>query len=94
MGSLFQQKTKAKWLDDEQYAVTCFHYIHQNPVRAELCEQLECWAYSSFRDYAGLRNGTLCNRSLAGDLIPIDFNEFLEESYRALDGDQVKHLYC
>lgn len=40
-GSLFQQKTKAieifnidDFVDRTDYLTTCFHYIHQNPLRA------------------------------------------------------------
>jgi putative transposase len=60
-GSLFQQKTKAKCLtqSDENYPKICFHYIHQNPLRASLVAKMEDWDYSSFKDYTGLRKGTL-----------------------------------
>ena len=75
-GSLFRQKTKAKslsqdliitdgGLDNKDYAVGCFEYIHENPVKAGLVLSPEDWAWSSYRDYAGLRNGTMCNKELA-----------------------------
>ena len=62
-GSVFQKRTKAKLLEastTSHYALTCLHYIHQNPYRARLVTQLADWPYSSYRDYAGLRGGTLC----------------------------------
>jgi len=34
-------------------------YIHRNPVRAELCERPEDWAWSSFRHYATGCEGTV-----------------------------------
>ena len=69
-GSLFQQKTKAKILAEVQnnnrisYLEECFYYIHQNPVLAGLVTDLSDWPYSSYPDYAGLRNGTLCNKDI------------------------------
>jgi putative transposase len=54
---------------DNNYAATCFHYIHQNPVKANLSRTPEDWQYSSARDFAGLRNGTLCNQELAKGLL-------------------------
>jgi putative transposase len=69
-GSLFQQKTKSKILREEingkkeSYLETCFFYIHQNPVEAKLSKELKDWQYSSYPDYAGLRNGTLCDKEL------------------------------
>ena len=43
----------------------CFDYIHQNPVKSGLVQGAEDWQYSSASDYAGLRDGTLCNQELA-----------------------------
>jgi putative transposase len=59
------QKLLRNW---ELYGSTCFHYIHENP-RPRLVKKAENWPYSSSRDYAGLRNGTLCNRALAKELL-------------------------
>jgi len=75
-GSLFRQKTKSKCLSDmlikdavkmnnSDYFENCFHYIHQNPLKAKLVNKLCDWEYSSYRDYAELRTGSLCNRELA-----------------------------
>lgn len=54
---------------DNDYALQCFHYIHENPVKANLVKVATDWPYSSARDYAGLRNGTLCNLELGRELI-------------------------
>jgi len=54
---------------DNDYARQCFEYIHQNPVKAGLSESAEDWVYSSAKDYAGLRNGTLCNQDLAREFL-------------------------
>ena len=50
---------------DNDHVSHCFNYIHQNPVKAQLVKNAEDWQYSSAPDYAGLRNGTLCNQQLA-----------------------------
>lgn len=71
-GNLFQQKTKGKLLCDEKSAVTVFHYIHQNPVAANLVLFPEQWEYSSYPDYMGLRNGTLCNKQKAIELLELN----------------------
>ena len=70
-GSLFQQKAKSKHLGN--YGFTCFHYIHQNPVKAKLCNKMEDWEFSSFQDYYALREGRLPNKQLSYDLL-----EYLE----------------
>jgi hypothetical protein len=63
-GSLFQQHTKAKLVDKRTYLLTLISYIHQNPLRRGLVESLIEWPYSSYRDLAGYRNGTLVDHSL------------------------------
>ena len=69
-GSLFQQKTKAKLLSEqiegksESYLESCFFYIHNNPIRANLVKNLADWKFSSYPDYIEIRNGTLCNKEI------------------------------
>lgn len=79
-GSLFQQNTQAKAVFDSfnnyYYVESCFYYIHQNPLKSELVKNLKDWPYSSFLDYAQLRNGTLCNQQLAKQLIQADWEDF------------------
>lgn len=67
---LFLQRTKAVCVsDDREHAAIAFRYIHQGPVRTRLVEKLEDWAFSSFADYAGNRDGKLCDRLLATRLL-------------------------
>ena len=63
-GNLFQQNTKARLVDGDAYLLALLNYIHQNPLRARLTKTLAEWEYSSFRDYAGIRNGSLPDREL------------------------------
>lgn len=103
-GSLFRQKTKSKCLSEMfvaeypaysnmDYCFNCFHYIHQNPFRAGLTDQMEKWEFSSFKDYAGLRNGTLCNRDLAAKYCGYQLNSFIEQSYKLIDDNLGKHFF-
>ena len=48
----------------KSYEQICFEYIHLNPVKAKLVDSPEKWEFSSYKDYAGLRNGRLVNREL------------------------------
>lgn len=57
-------------------ALTCFTYIHRNPLRLTN-NNLSKWKYSSYLDYARIRNGTLCNKELAQKLIGFKEDEFL-----------------
>ena len=95
-GSVFRQKTKSKCLSDikimpdsthllQDYFVNCFHYIHQNPLVAKLATRLEDWEFSSFKDYADLRNGTLCQKDLASLYCGYHPEYFIAKSYELVD---------
>ena len=70
--------------NDNDYPFICFHYIHQNPVKAGLVKRMENWEMSSFRDFAGLKNDSICNKELAYELleIPESTDLFMDQSYK------------
>jgi REP element-mobilizing transposase RayT len=59
VGPLFQGPFQAIWVDRDAYLTHLSRYIHWNPVTAGLVKGPADWAFSSYRDYAGLRAGTL-----------------------------------
>jgi putative transposase len=76
-GNLFQHKTKAKELitgklvNSQQpmdYLSNCLLYIHNNAFAANLVVNPYEWEFCSLPDYAGLRNGTLCDKMLTYQL--------------------------
>lgn len=76
-GSLFQQKTKAKFLENKNYAMTAFRYIHQNPVKANLVDKLEDWNYSSYNEYCGLPSSIkLSNVELGKAIFEFEVTDF------------------
>lgn len=94
-GSLFQQNTKAKCISGggKHYGEICFHYNHQNPMRAGLVKRMEDWDYSSFKDYAGMRNGTLCNQALAFQLLNMNAERFYQDSYGVIAEEKFKSIF-
>lgn len=97
-GSLFQQKTKSKCLNElntskNNYISTCFHYIHQNPLNAGLVNKLENWKYSSFIEYVELQYNPLCNVELASQLINFERDNFIEHSYAVIDEVGMKGIW-
>ena len=82
-GNLFQHQYHAEkgfidrflTVDDPYYAqtrdypFTCFHYITDNARKAGMVKSNTDYLYSSARDYAGLRNGTICNLELGWELL-------------------------
>jgi REP element-mobilizing transposase RayT len=59
VGSLFQGRYKSIPVNDNAYLVNLSAYIYLNPLKAGLAVKAEDWAFSSYRDYIGIRAGTL-----------------------------------
>ena len=101
-GSLFAHKTNAKKLNNfgdfesvtqKDYSLTCFNYIHQNPLNSDLVMKLVDWEFSSFKDYAGLRKGTLINKELTIELLNIDIENFLKNSRSYISEENIKMIF-
>jgi hypothetical protein len=94
-GSLFRQRTKSKSMadGDKHYGFTAFQYIHQNPLKAGIVSRMEDWLYSSYIDYMQLRNGPLCDKELAFQLIGFDRENFEKESYQAIDENLIPKIF-
>lgn len=58
-GTLFQGRFEAIHVDEDGYLRHLCRYIHGNPVRHGIAMQPALWDYSNYRDWVGLRPGTL-----------------------------------
>lgn len=93
-GSLFQQNSKFKELTTNEYACACFHYIHQNPLKAGLTRRIEDWPHNSFNEYCKKEAG-ICNVALGEQFLTIatEANQFYQESYQMITDDIVINLF-
>lgn len=59
VGPLFQGRFRAEHVDREEYLTHLSRYIHLNPVVAGLVQRPADWEFSSYREFIGLREGSL-----------------------------------
>jgi len=64
VGPLWQDRFKQKNIDDDSLLFYISFYIHLNPLLDGIVNKLENYKWSSYLDYAGLRNGTLCEKGI------------------------------
>ena len=50
-GHLFSNRYKSIPVEDDSYFLTLSRYIHQNPIKAQLSENMQSYKYSSYSDY-------------------------------------------
>ena len=50
-GHLFQDRYRAEPVDSKEYLITVLRYIHQNPVKAGLCEYVDEYEFSSYSEF-------------------------------------------
>ena len=102
-GHLFQDRFKCEPVEDDSYLLTVLRYIHQNPVKAKICENVEDYKFSSYREYVG--NKWIVDTGFISDIMPIEqfkvFNsednsdkclEMEDKSYVRLTDEQAKRI--
>lgn len=52
-GHLFQDRYKSEAVEDDRYLLTVIRYIHQNPVKAEITDDVSSYRWSSYNEYTG-----------------------------------------
>jgi REP element-mobilizing transposase RayT len=63
-GILFQGRFKSIHIDTDEYLLWLSAYINLNPKLHKITNNLNNYPWSSYLDYAGKRNGTLCNKEI------------------------------
>ena len=80
VGRMFQGRFKQKEINKDEYLSLVTSYIHFNPVKDGLTEELDNYQWSSYLDYIGLRDGTLCDKDLIlSNKTPEEYKKITEE---------------
>ena len=66
-GVLFRNRYQTEPIYDIKYLLNCIKYIHENPVKAKICNNAEEYLYSSYREY--LRDSWLIDKEYLFSLI-------------------------
>ena len=62
------EKQNFRFLAGNDYGYQCFNYIHENPVEAKIVDTAIDYPWSTAKDYAGLRKGSICNLDMGKQL--------------------------
>jgi REP element-mobilizing transposase RayT len=75
VGSLFQSRFKSRPVNNSNQLLTVIRYIHQNPIKAAICDHPAQYQYSSYKDYFDndLIDSSIV-RSIVNDAFFLSFN--------------------
>ena len=91
-GYLFQDRFRSEPVEDFNYIITLFRYIHQNPVKAGLVNDVDDYRWSSWHEYASESGNALpiCEKSFILD--QVDLSHLSSWVKQPLDSDDCFHL--
>ena len=55
-GHLFQDRFKSEPVEDDAYFLTVIRYIHQNPIKAGICKNIDGYKFRSYNEYINKPN--------------------------------------
>ena len=82
-GHLFQDRFKSEAVENNKYFITVIRYIHQNPRKAGIVQNLSDYPYSSYKEYLEAikgRNTAIIDSDFVFEIIPKE--SFQEENER------------
>lgn len=90
-GHLFQDRYRSEAVEDEKYLLAVLRYIHQNPLKAGIVNDIKEYRWSSYKDY--IDEATIVDTDYILDII----NEDREKAIRTFiefhkKEDDVKYL--
>ncbi len=80
-GRLFLNPLQHKIIESDSYALQLCQYIHYNPKKAGLINDLEDWKYSNYQEWIGKRTGQIfCNEIMLNyNITPEMYSEMMKE---------------
>ena len=63
-GHLFQDRYKSENVEDKNYLLTVLRYIHQNPFKAGIVNDISKYRWSSYPEYTGNARLTGISRNI------------------------------
>lgn len=90
-GHLFQDRFKSEVVEDDKYFLSALRYIHQNPIKAGIVDNITNYPWSSYKEYFGEKG--ICETEFALSQFSDDGKKAMElfEEFNYFENDD-KHL--
>ena len=93
-GRLFRGPLQHKLINKEEYLIYLCQYIHCNPIKAHLVNDLKEWEFSNYPEWIGNRNGKLFCDALLKEYFENreHYKESIHEYERYLKNKEFKEM--
>lgn len=89
VGHLFQDRFKSEPVENDEYLLEVVRYIHQNPIKANICYDIGEYEYSSYKQYVDKELSPIVDTSFILDIIPIyefiNFHKQIDKNINCID---------
>lgn len=93
VGYVFRDRYKTQPIYSEKHLYTCVKYIHNNPVKANICKRAEEYKYSSY--YHNIFNtGTELEENIRKNMYTSETDLNKEEKFILMEDNQNKQEIC
>lgn len=80
-GTIFEGPYRVKVVTEQRYLLHLCRYIHTNPVKHGIVNNILDWPYSNYPEWIGLRQGTLIDKEFVNEYFPNpgEYKEFVRD---------------
>lgn len=89
-GHVFENRYKGILVKDQKYLLSLLRYVHQNPVKANICERVKDYPWSSDAFYRSNRQGGLVDIDHILNMFSINRNKAIKAYHEFMDADKLE----
>lgn len=89
-GHVFQDRYKGILVKDDKYLLSLLRYIHQNPLKANMCNMVYDYIWSSDSSYRKNIQGQLVDIDFVLNIFSLDRNAAIKEYIKFMDENELE----
>lgn len=89
-GHVFENRYKSILVKDDRYLLSLLRYVHQNPIKAQMCREVRDYKWSSDKSYRLNKSGELVDIDFILDIFSEDRPRAINEYHKFMDHKQLE----
>ncbi len=89
-GHVFQERFKGILVKDDKYLLSLLRYVHQNPVKANMCNRVSDYKWSSDYLYRNNKQKQFVHIDFILNIFSCDRNKAIAEYIKFMDADEME----